>query len=502
MLRMSPRRLSAAARYRAAVLIAAAVPTVVIVAGCGSALGPGAAPTPPLLHIAQGLAGAADAARFPGTGEYVLAGQLPETPTAGATYRWTTDSATAADVTRVATAFGIAGTPVRGVHGWKVVGTPGTVLVRDGAGQQWVYLRNDQLECPPVSLDIDADSADTGVACTRNSGSTTTSTLGSPSPQPTPGRVTAAQALAVAQPILTALSISGTPMAFDGDPALVSVDPVIDGLAVSGLTSTVGVDRRGIASASGRLLTPTKADTYPLRTARAAFDDLKSQPRPLLAEICPTVAPGTNVGSNPCGGNAPIKITGATYGLMLVQDGANPILAPAWRFSISGSEVPLPILAVDPKFIATPTADVSNGGGSGSGGSSGGSAEPGSPGVAPTPARPPASPTQPGALPAPGQRHSTTVVVAVPAQGGDELALVSWRGACDTSPEARVVNDNKDKLVVSVTVLGPPAGTVCTAQAVSFVSSVRLNRPLGARIVIDSASGKSVKVDAAYDLPK
>ena len=514
MLRMSPKRLSATTRYRAVVLIAAALPTAIVVAGCGSALAPGAAPTPPLLRIAQGLAGAADGARVAGSGGYVLVGQLPDTPTTGATYRWTTASATADDVARVSTAFGITATPVRAAHGWKVVGANGTVLVRDGDGQQWVFLRSDQLDCPPVGLDIDAESADTGVVCARATGGTTTTTpgttaTGTPAPIPAPAPVTTAQAvtkaqaLALAQPILTALSISGTVIAVAGDPAQVSVDPTIDGLAVFGLTSTVGVDRQGIASASGRLLTPAKADTYPLRTAQAAFDDLKSQPVPLLAELCPYVLPSASVGGDQCGSQAPIKITGATYGLMLVQDGGNPILAPAWRFSVSGWEDPLSVLGVDPKFITTPTPDVSNGSGSGSGGSGdGGSAQPGSPGAPPTAASPPSSPTEPGALPAPGDRHSRTVVVAVPAQGGDELALVSFRGACDTSPEARVVNDDEAKLVVSVTVLGPPAGTVCTAQAVSFVTSVRLHRPLGARVVIDSATGKGVTIDANYDLPK
>ena len=497
MVGMFRQRLSTAPRRRLAALLWAALPAAALVAGCGSTSAPNGATSPPVLHIDQ--AGAADAARLSGASEYTLVGALPATPTSGSTYRWNDAAASSDDVRRVAATFGITTTPVRAAHGWRAVAATGTVLVRDGDGQPWVYLRKDQLDCPPVGLDVDSASADTGVACAKVAPPVNPTT----SVPPVAPTVTAARALAVAQPVLSGLAISGTPRAIAGNPAQVISDSTVDGLEVLGLSTTVGVDDLGIASASGRLLDPTKSDTYPLRTAQASFDELKSRPVPLIAELCPDVVPDAT-GSPVCGSPVPVTITGATYGLMLERDAARPILAPAWMFVVSGSEVPLVVLAVDPKYIAAPSPASATGSAPGAGTSGGpGSAEPGSPGALPTPANPPAPVTPvPGAPARPGVPTPASVVVAVPAPGGDELSLVSWRGACDTDPAARVVSDGAARLVVSVTVIPPAAGTVCTAQAVSFVATVRLARPLNDRLVIDASTGKPVKVDPNYALPR
>ena len=162
---------------------------------------------------------------------------------------------------------------------------------------------------------------------------------------------------------------------------------------------------------------------------------------------------------------------------------------------------------MDPKYLSDSIGD-----GIGSGGSAGGSAQPGSPGAVPgNPADPAAPPV--GPIPSPpvveppgggpvGARHAAGIEVAVPQAGADELALVAIRGSCDSLPEARVVSDGLDKLIVVVTVAGPAAGTVCDAKAVLFTANVRLNRPLNDRTVVDASTGTLVKVDPNYPLPK
>ncbi len=501
-------RWSAATRYRAGVLLAATLPAVVVVAGCGSALAPGAAPTPPLLHVGQSAARLAAVAFAPGASDYVLTGQLPAEPTIGETYRWGKEAATVQDVSKVAATFQIGATPVRAAHGWKAIGPTGEVLMRDDDGHHWVYLRHDQLACQPVYLDVDATSPDSAVGCAISGlpvPAPGTPVTGTPAAGSVPKTTTSEAALATAAPILAALSISGTPHATSGSPAQVDVAPTFDGLQVSGLTTTISVDSLGIASASGRLLAPSKADTYPLITARTAFDQLRAQPVPEIALACPLGNPTQPV---TCPTPTPTKITGATYGLMVSVDGTEPILAPAWLLTTGSLEQPIAMIAVDPKYLANSIGD-----GIGSGGTGGGSAQPGSPGAVPgntaDPASPPDSPIPlpPVVEPTPGggsvgARHAAGIEVAVPQAGADELALVAVRGSCDSLPEARVVSDGPDKLVVAVTVAGPAAGSVCDARALLFTATVRLNRPLNDRIVVDASTGKPVKVDPTYPLPK
>ena len=109
----------------------------------------------------------------------------------------------------------------------------------------------------------------------------------------------------------------------------VSADPTVDGLATTGVATTVVVRPDGAVMAGGWLAPVEHAmkavGTYPLRTAQAAFDGLGSLPVPEIACMV----------GKPCPWTDPVTITGAAAGLMSAwEDGKDPLLVPAWFFTV------------------------------------------------------------------------------------------------------------------------------------------------------------------------
>jgi hypothetical protein len=194
--------------------------------------------------------------------------------------------------------------------------------------------------------------------------------------------------------------------------------PVVGGLPTTGLTTTLTVDHDGVLSADGWLGTPTEGADYPLVTAAQALRSLALMMHPMvtggaepaIAVACParptptgtatarptpvgtapaSTAPATTspaipspVGSTPaskapddtgpvgtgpvgvvagplCGG--PVEITGARLGLALRYDDSAVVLVPAWLFSASGQyrsgqpSYPIDVIAVQPRYLGTPT---------------------------------------------------------------------------------------------------------------------------------------------------
>jgi hypothetical protein len=198
----------------------------------------------------------------------------------------------------------------------------------------------------------------------------------------------------------------------------VTIRQSVGGSTTEGLETTIAVDATGVEGATGRLEQPTKGDDYPLRTAKDAFADLNQRPRMMLMPYCgpapepmpmripdtptgkfplnsaePGVAPGgasdgapdatvapappTAVGSpvapptavesvpppaaieptRSCPTPKPIPVTGASLGLQLTYDGSGvgaEILVPSWLFTTEGSTSPLPVIAIDPAYLAGP----------------------------------------------------------------------------------------------------------------------------------------------------
>jgi hypothetical protein len=358
----------------------ATVALAALVGGCAS---PSTARDagPPKLHIGTGMPVEARGAAAPADlafGGYVLAGSLPTQPTHARVWRWPADhNANSADVAKLAAALGVTGTPERHAHGWVVASQTGELRVRDGGGAQWSFARSDLLSCPPMMIDVDHGPGSATAGCaTAAAGSVTTVKPGAtppPPPVPSPGPDDAATR-AAAQTLLAALGVTGEPRIEPGGSgvSMLSVAPSLHSLTTQGIDVTMGVDSRGIRSATGYLLVPTAGDDYPLRSAQSAFDDLAKLPRPEIAMYCGPVPPAAGAEPLACPTPKPIQVTGATLGLQLRWDGTGNLLVPAWFFSTEGSTWPIAIVAVDASFIDSPvpqgTIDESPATGGGSAG--------------------------------------------------------------------------------------------------------------------------------------
>jgi hypothetical protein len=433
-----------------------------LLAGCASKGSSSASSsTPPKLLIGTGSAGAAAGpmiaagAAVPASGApvaalpahigmfggYVLTGTLPDVPTHAPIYVWQAAKAAQADVTRLATALGLTGTPVRHAYGWELSTSTGDLRVRDGGGEEWSYDRADAIACPSYQIDVDnPDGAETGVACAFSSADTQAPPQG---PDETTTKAAAAS-------LLSALGVSGDEQFNVGVPSsTLTIAPQVDGMPTEGIETNVDVDARGIRAAAGYLDAPKAGTVYPLQTAKAAFDSLADRPEPMIAQYCgpipgpivngpvapvaplpsgvaipnatavtkPTTTPNTVLVASPppalgsavnggpasppdvvsapsspttytCPTPEPQKVTGAVLGLQLEYDatgsGSN-ILVPAWFFTIADSTYPTTAIAVDPSFLGDqaipPVGEASAV--SGSGGASAGVAVP------PLPAQPP-----------------------------------------------------------------------------------------------------------------
>ena len=298
--------------------VVAIVTAGVLLAGCASknsAAGSGG--KPPKLLIGTGTSAGAAAPMmaaagtgavapqpaiggFAGFGGYVIAGTLPTSPTHAPIWTWQSGKASEADVTKLATAFGLTGTPTRHAHGWDLKTAGGELRVRDDEDQQWSYARADALDCPAYQTDIDnPDGVSTGFACaisapvpvavpgTATSG---TATSGAPTPAtpitPVQGPDETATKAAAAS-LLSTLGVSGTDQFNAGSPAsTLSVSPQIDGMPTQGIETSVDVDAKGIRAATGRLVAPKSGADYPLQTATAAFKSLADRPTPAIAMYC------------------------------------------------------------------------------------------------------------------------------------------------------------------------------------------------------------------------
>ena len=320
-------------------------------------------------------------APFPGQQPYKLVGTLPDgQPPDAPVYRL--PHATADDAATVARALHLDGTPVRADGGWIVRSGSNRLAVRDDGS--WSF----GLDCfsgPEAQEELTVECAYAsggGVAVASPAGSAAPTPLPTPSVEPGPSESTART---VAQDVMTALGYPDSDIVVNAaDPmAYIQATPHVDGQPAVGWTMSLAVKADGsIDNGNGWIGSPERGASYPLISAQDAFDLLQQQPRPMM-DLCmlrPDGKPG-------CADIPPTEITGASLGLAMDYESAKPILVPAWLFAVKDQDMPLSQVAIDPKYIATPSPEPVP-------------AVKGVPAEPPTPAEPP-SQVEPASPPSP-----------------------------------------------------------------------------------------------------
>ena len=312
-------------------------------------------------------------------------------------------------------------------------------------------------------------------------------------PRPTAAAPSASAALDVAGQVLAALGIEGTPRALDAwsDSRTVLVDPVVGGMPTVGVATTVDVDTSGVVAATGRLEAPAAGPDYPILTARGALDRLGSLPQPMPAVDCPVSKDGTT--SCSAGALEPTVVTGATLGLMLSYDSVDPVLVPAWLFTVDGWTDPMPVIAVTDQYLGGATP--SPGSGSGSSPGSGGPDATLSP-IPPATGDLPATRTSdPGTVvgPTPIQPGGVAVTSASLGKDGRTLTLTGWGGVCAEYRGDAKETDTEVYVVINSTPT-VDKDMACIELAKEISVDVVLQAPLGSRTVQDGNTGETLKV--------
>jgi hypothetical protein len=305
-----------------------------------------------------------------------LTGRLPSGgPASGSVHTLPGGEAPEATVRALASALRLTGAPQRVTGGWRVTG-PGTLQVIDGPGLRWTYLGAPLTSwCGPV---LRRAQMTPGAPNTAGNGAGTGSNprtavpaalrrvcpmkpgqLEPFDPVPTPSGSAAPasgpSAQAAAMPVLQAVRVAGSPLRITtiGSFTFVSADPAVDGLPTAGFSTTVGVapgDR--ITQASGWLSHPAAGSSYPLIGARQAFNRLKQSTHPIAGahppEIMCPLNPDTLCNPGPI---RVVQVTGATYGLALSYNRGEPVLVPAWLFSVAGTSLKVPQVAINPRYL-------------------------------------------------------------------------------------------------------------------------------------------------------
>ncbi len=286
--------------------------------------------------------------------------------------------------------------------------------------------------------------------------------------------------------IRDALGLADAPTRVEG--LTVVVEPLAEGVPTHGIPAVLQLSSEaGLLSASGSLAIGEPGDSYPLRTARKAFDAL-----PIMAMGAPCdVVTGCPEGP---------AITGAQLGLSLVLlEKGTAALVPAWLFTVQDSPVPLVALAVADQFLGGP--------------------EPAQPGIEPTqpgiePGTPPATKpgTEPGIEPGPDgslppPRPSTGKPVDPSARepfafdgayaDADPTVLVVRYGDSGSCPSLAVghsVVQKPDRVIVTLTRTPMPADQACTMDYRAQLVRVTLTAQLGSREIIDGSRKEPVPI--------
>ncbi|MFF3321930.1 hypothetical protein [Streptomyces sp. NPDC002889] len=406
---------------------------------------------------------------------YKATGELPDGPDRAAVHR-SSGTVTEAEVTRLAKALGLPGTPRSAGPVWKIGadkdGSAPLLQVDKEAPGTWTFAR--------FGASPGGDNCLKGKSCP--SGGDTPS---GGSPDAAGPAVSEEAAKKAAAPVLDAVGHSDAELdakQLMGAVRVVNADPVVGGLPTYGWTTGIQVGADGqVVGGSGRLKMPEKGDSYPVISAEKAVKQLNAagagQDRARIGG-CATPVPaegerqqdGELKPSAPCepegsgAGPEQVTIKKAVFGLAAHFVEGRQALVPSWLFEVAPKGVDQPFTitypAVDPKFLTAP--------------------EPPEKDITPT--KPPKDPVAPEE----GLSPTSYDVSA----DGRTLTLTFWGGVC--SDYAAKAAETEGQVRVSVVETNPDPKRVCIAMAKELKESVKLKQPLGDRKVVMAQTGESV----------
>ncbi|MEU0372335.1 hypothetical protein ABZ070_19110 [Streptomyces sp. NPDC006283] len=478
-------------RRRRSPLVVASVAAAVLVAGGGGAYfatsgfggtGAGGAGNgasdgkqPPLLALDLGGPGT-ERGIAPGEPDptgggvvYRAEGDLPEGPGRAAVHR-SAGAVTQDEVTRLAKALGVPGTPQLEGAAWKI-GPPkdgqGPMLqVNKDAPGTWTFAR--------FGPAPGGDNCLKGKACPSGGAGRSGEPVGE------------AEARKAAAPVLEAVGQGDAKLSAGqlmGAVRVVNANPVVSGLPTYGWTTGVQVGADGtVVGGSGQLKKPVKGDTYPVISADEAVRQLneagKGTGRVSIGG-CATPVPhgdqpdgeikrnGEPEPDAPCEpGGSPaeperLTIGKAVFGLAAHYVDGRQALVPSWLFEVAAKDGNQPFTvthpAVEERFIKSaepPMKDV--------------------------------TPTDP-ADPADGQSGPAQISYSV---DGRTLKITFWGGVC-SSYEAKAT-ETGDTVKVRIVESNPDPKRVCIMLAKELTESVTLDKPLDDRKVVDAGTGKAL----------
>ncbi|MGW7287228.1 hypothetical protein ACWGH4_17225 [Streptomyces sp. NPDC054847] len=465
-------------RRRRSPLVVASVAAAVLVAGGGGAYfatagseggdatdaksGAAGAKNPPPLALDLGGSGT-ESGIAPGEPDpsgggvvYSAKGDLPEGPGRAAVHR-ATGTVTEAEVTRLAKALGLPGTPRLEGPAWKIGpvkdGQGPTLQVNKDAPGTWTFARF---------------ASPGGDNCLKGKGCPSGGSAGEGG-EP----VSEAEAKKAAAPLLKAVGQGDAALnagQLMGGVRVVNANPVVGGLPTYGWTTGVQVGADGtVVGGSGQLKKPAKSDTYPVVSAEEAVGQLneagKDSGRVGIGG-CATPVPheGEIKPDAPCepdsatAGPERLTIGKAVFGLSAQYVDGRQALVPTWLFEVAAKDGGRPFTvtqtAVEERFLKSaepPTRDIA-----------------------------PADPSEDPAGQGPAQ-------ISYSVQGRT-LTVTFWGGVC-SNYEAKAT-ESGDQVKVRIVETNPDPERVCIMLAKELKASVTLDEPLDDRKVVDANTGK------------
>ncbi|MCX4535577.1 hypothetical protein OHA79_15595 [Streptomyces sp. NBC_00841] len=467
-----------APRRRRSPLAVASVAAAVLLAGGGSAYwaaadgGSGSRAgssdrTPPLLALDEVASSPTAPPEGIAPGEpdpsgdgvvYRASGKLPDGPAKAAVHR-AKGTVSAAEVTRLAKALGLEGTPRAEGTAWKV-GSDG-----DGSGP---VLRVNKQAPGTWSFAL------FGSGGTDNCRSTTVCASRDVAPGGTGSPVSENAAKAAAVPVLKAAGQDDAALDASqlmGSVRVVNANPVVGGLPTYGWATGIQVGSDGqVVGGSGQLKSLEKGAEYPVISADDALKQLNeagranasrsriggcATPVPLEKDEpkSPAVSCGTRTGAER--ETTIVTVDKAVFGLAMRYVDGEQTLVPSWLFSVrpaaGGTGNTVAQVAVDPDSLTKPSSKYP-GSGSGTGDAS-------------------------------RSTHQLTSYTA----DGRTLKVTFWGGVCSTY--AASATESADAVRVTITESTPDPKKVCIMIAKELTRTVTLDAPLGDRKVLDAAGG-------------
>ncbi|MEU6106843.1 hypothetical protein ABZ853_00340 [Streptomyces albidoflavus] len=145
------------------------------------------------------------------------------------------------------------------------------------------------------------------------------------------------------------------------------------------------------------------------------------------------------------GEGAPLTVTGVERGEMRLATTRGPATVPAWLFRLEGYDAPLSWAAVTPSPL--PRSPIARAGGA----------------------------------------PQVDRIVAT-SRDGRAVTVVAWHGACDDGAVVEAL-ESRGSVVLSGSVKGQKPGN-CTKQAIEQRVTVKLERPVGERVLLDAHTGQ------------